>query len=283
MKKHCLILTVYLTVFFAAANCNPGSLFPRIKGWEVKTDKVIYNKLNLWEYINGAADLYLSYDFQNLNIAEYTNIKEHSVRVEIYKHSSVENAFGIYTAERMMNYNFIDMGVQGYTEPDVLNFLTGEYYVKMVSSGKSGIEQSALFEIAEKIENSLDSEKNWPDVIDLFPAEGKQANSENYIARDFLGYSFFHSAFTADYDSHEKFKMFIIKLKSETDTRVMLDSYLSLLKEDKINKENNIYIIDDFFNGKVFLLIKSNYIVGIMNTGNKDLAIEYLTRIRGKI
>lgn len=283
MKKHCLILAIYLTVLSVPVNSNPNNLFPKIKGWEVKTEKVVYGKLNLWEYIDGAADMYLSYDFQDLNIAEYTNKQEHSVKVEIYRHSSTENAFGIYTAERMMNYTFIDVGVQGYTEPDVLNFLTGEYYVKIVSSGKPGVEQSALYEIAEKIENTLGTEKNWPGVIDLFPAEGKLVNSENYIARDFLGYSFFHSAFTADYDIEEKFKMFIIKLKSEADTRAMLDSYISLLKEDKITEENNIYIIDDFFNGKVFLLIKSNHIVGIMNTGNKDLAIEYLSRTREKI
>ncbi|UCH14822.1 MAG: hypothetical protein JSV22_02380, partial [Bacteroidales bacterium] len=191
--------------------------------------------------------------------------------------------FGIYTAERMMNYNFINIGVQGYTEPDVLNFLAGEFYVKLVSSGKPGIQQSALLEIAKKIESSLETEKNLPAVIDLFPAEGKLNNSEKYVARDFLGYSFFHSAFTADYDVQEEFKMFIVKLKSEADTRAMLDSYISLLKEDKITEENNIFIVDDFFNGKVFLFIKSNYIVGIMNTENKHLAKDYLARINKRL
>ncbi len=283
MKKYCFIPVILLAILSASVNSNPGNIFPKIKGWEVKADDVVYGKMNLWEYINGAADMYLAYDFMDLNIAEYTNEQEHSVKVEIYRHSSFENAFGIYTAERMVNYNFIDIGIQGYTESDILNFLTGEFYVKLASSGKPGIEQSALFEIAKKVESSLGTENRWPGVINLFPAEGKLANSEKYIARDFLGYSFFHSAFTADYNGNDEFKMFIIKLKSETDTRTMLDSYISLLKEDKITKESNIYIIDDFFNGKVFLLIKSNYIIGIMNTGNKNLALDYLSRTSVKL
>ncbi|UCH15473.1 MAG: hypothetical protein JSV22_05785, partial [Bacteroidales bacterium] len=110
MKKHYLIQAIFLTLFSASVISNPGDIFPKIKGWEVKPDKIVYEKFNLWEYINGAADMYLAYDFQDLNIAEYTNEQEHSIKVEIYRHSSFDNAFGIYTAERMMNYNFIDLG-----------------------------------------------------------------------------------------------------------------------------------------------------------------------------
>jgi len=283
MRKYQLILGICLTACTVTINSNPGSFFPPIKGWETTIDKTVYGKLNLWEYINGAADLYLTYDFENLYMAEYINKKGQSVKVEIYRHSSAQNAFGIYTAERMINYNFIDVGVQGYIEPDALNFLTGEYYVKMMSSGMPGIEQAALLSMATEINNALDRDKKWPDVIDVFPGDGKVANSENYIARDFLGYSFFHSAFTADYDVQEKFKLFIIKLESEAGAEAMLESYTSLINEDKIARVDDIYIINDFFNGTVILSIKNNYIIGIINTENEDLAVGYLNKTRAKL
>ena len=283
MRKHQLILGICLTVCTVTTNSNPAKLFPRIKGWEATVDKTVYGKLNLWEYINGAADLYLSYDFENLYIAEYINKKDQSVKVEIYKHSSSENAFGIYTAERMNNYNFIDVGVQGYTEPDVLNYFSGEYYVKMISSGMPGIEQSDLLNIARQINNELDRDKKWPDAIDLFPADGKITNSEKYIARDFLGYSFFHSAFTADYDVQEKFKLFIIKLENEVNAEAMLESYTSMINEDKITSMDDIYVINDFFNGTVILSVKYNYIIGIINTENVDLAAGYLNKTKAKL
>ena len=283
MKKYQLVLGICLTIFVATVNSYPGTLFPGIKGWEVTIDKTVYGKLNLWEYINGAADLYLSYDFENLHIAEYMNKKDQSVKVEIYKHSSAENAFGIYTAERMIDYNFIDIGVQGYIEPDALNFLTGEYYVKMMSSGMISVEQEALLSMAEEINNALDSDKKWPDVIDLFPADGKIANSENFIARDFLGYSFFHSAFTADYHVQEKFKLFIIKLENEADAQKMFESYTSLINKDKITRSDDIYVINDFFNGKIILSVRYNYIIGIVNTENEELAVGYLNKAIAKL
>jgi hypothetical protein len=283
MRKYQLVLGICLTVCTVTAHSIPAGLFPRIKGWEATIDKTVYGKLNLWEYINGAADLYLSYDFENLYMAEYVNKKGQAVKVEIYRHSSAENAFGIYTAERMINYNFIDIGVQGYIEPDALNFLTGEYYVKMMSSGMTSVEQEALLSMAEEINNTMDRDKKWPDVIDLFPAEGKVANAENYIARDFLGYSFFHSAFTADYDVQDKFKLFIIKLESEAGAEAMLENYTSLINEDKITRVDDVYVINDFFNGKIILSIRYNYITGIINTDNEELAIDYLNKTRAKL
>jgi hypothetical protein len=283
MLKYQLILGIYLTACTLTAKCNPGTLFPRIKGWEAVIDKTVYGRLNLWEYINGAADLYLSYDFENLYMAEYSNNKGQAVKVEIYRQSSAENAFGIYTAERMADYNFVDIGIQGYVEPDALNFLSGEYYVKMMSSGMTGVEQAALLTIAKEINSALDRDKKWPDVIKLFPAEGKIANSENYIARDFLGYSFFHSAYTAKYDAKEKFRIFIIKLESQTDAESMLESYTSLINEDKITRKGNIYIINDFFNGMVILSVKNNYIIGIINTENVDLGVVYLNKTKARL
>lgn len=282
MKKYQLITGFFIAVC-TVTNSNPVSLFPHIKGWETKIDKTVYGKLNLWEYINGAADLYLAYDFENLHMAEYTSKKGQAVRVEIYRHSSPENAYGIYTAERMTNYKFINVGVQGYVEPDALNFLTGEYYVKIMSSGTAAIEESALLNMAWEINSELHRDNKLPDVIDLFPAEGKIANSEKYIAQDFLGYSFLHSAFTADYDIQEKFKLFVIKLENEASAKKMIDSYTELVNEDKIIRTGDIYIIKDLFNGTVILSVKYNYIIGIINTENKDLAVSYLNKTKAKL
>jgi len=283
MKKYLLILTTCFALTSIAVKSNPGSLFPRIKGWEADINDVVYDQITLWEYINGAADIYLSYDFENLFIAGYTNNEGQKVNVELYRHSSVENAFGIYTAERMADYNFIDIGIQGYYEPGVLNFLTGQYYVKMSSSGKSVADKEAFLEIARAINNELGSDNKWPPVLDLFPREGKVVNSEGYIARNFLGYSAFHSAFTAEYAMNERFKMFIIKLNSESEVRAMLESYAASLNEDKITEEGNTYIIHDFFNGMIFILVNSSYMIGVINTSDKDLSIDYLNKVKAKM
>ena len=48
---------------------------------------MVYTADNLWEVINGAAELYLAYDFQDLHQAIYSADNEREVRVELYRHS----------------------------------------------------------------------------------------------------------------------------------------------------------------------------------------------------
>jgi len=56
-----------------------SKLFPEIKGWEISGEIKVYTPETLYDYINGAAELYLSYDFQELQVAEYLNEKNASI------------------------------------------------------------------------------------------------------------------------------------------------------------------------------------------------------------
>jgi len=56
-----------------------SKLFPEIKGWEISGEIKVYTPETLYDYINGAEELYLSYDFQELQVAEYLNEKNASI------------------------------------------------------------------------------------------------------------------------------------------------------------------------------------------------------------
>jgi len=280
MKKY---IFIFFIVFLACAftgKSYSNKLFPAVKGWKLEINETVYNASTLWEYIDGAAEIYLAYDFQNLYLAKYAGKDESGVRAEIYEHSSPVNAFGIYTAERMPDYNFVDIGVQGYTEPGILNFYTGEYYVKLMSSGPTETDKATLMIIATEISNTIGNTENWPLAINYFPPEGKVPNTERYIAKNFLGYSFFHSAFTAEYYIGEKYQMFVIDLKNEKEVQDMLNSYINILNEEKVMQENDFYAIDDFFNGMLFILVKSGCIAGVINMKDRALAEELLNKVK---
>jgi len=66
-----------------------------------------------------------------------------------------------------------------------------------------------------KSRKNLDGSTDFPKTVQCFPGTGKIANSEAYINRNFLGHSFLHSAYVADYEMEgQKVQVFII----ETDT-----------------------------------------------------------------
>jgi hypothetical protein len=167
-------LTLLVVFFSLLTNARSGEtiLFPEVPGWKLKVDTRIYVAGDLWELINGAADIFLSYYFEDLHIAEYTN-KEQIIRVELYRHKTIEDTYGIYTAERMPDYPQVKIGSQGYKSDGVLNFMAGNYYVKVMSAGvKEAVEKSIAL-VAGKIDVTLAQPIGLPLATELFPEEGK--------------------------------------------------------------------------------------------------------------
>jgi len=277
MKKIISLCILLLSLVSMQGNV----VFPDFAGWKLQEDKRIYSSTDLWELINGAADIFLSYDFKDLRIAEYSN-KDQIIRVELYRQSTPYNAYGIYTAERMPDYPQVTVGSQGYKSQGVLNFLTGIYYVKIMSAGAVEAEEAAIGQLAGRINEMLAQPAGLPDVLKLFPDEGKETLSDSYIAQNFLGYSFLHSAFTTKYKTAAEFQLFIIK-DSPEELQHMLDEYTKSLKDEKPQIKENLIIVKDPYNGVIYMEKKGNYLVGVVNTDKEVIATDYIHRVTQKL
>ena len=144
-------------IFFLRVPALQGKTvdFPEMSGWKLDGKPQVFSPKTLYEYINGAADLYLAYEFQDLNVAEYKGEKKAGVTVEVYRHKNPTQAFGIYSQERLANAKFMDLGAQGYHEPNVMNFFTGPYYVKINGFNTGEDDEQILLPFAKKIEEVL--------------------------------------------------------------------------------------------------------------------------------
>jgi hypothetical protein len=282
MIKKALIFSLFISLL-VDYNSYAGTMsqFPEIPGWKLKVDDRVYNSGDLWELINGAADIFLSYYFEDLHIGEYTK-KNQMIRVELYRHKTVDDAYGIYTAERMPDYPLVSVGAQGYKSQGVLNFTAGNYYVKIMSAGIDEADEISIASTAEKIDASLMQPKLMPDILNLFPEEGKVMLSDSYIAQNFMGYTFFHHAFTAKYENPADFQLFIIRLPPE-EIQKMVDQYIAMMKEDKVTRSNELIIVNDLFNGTVFLNQTNNILVGVVNTQDEEIARSYISKVYEKL
>jgi len=246
-------------------------------GWRQSGEIQTFEPGTLFEYINGGADLYLAYDFQELKVGEYSNEKKASVTVEIYHHKTSTLAFGIYSQERLPDANFLDIGVQAYVETNVLNFLAGPYYVKMSSFNTGSDDREILIAFGQRVSAALGEKGALPSILSSFPEEGKKRNSEKFITKNFLGYSFLHSAFTADYEiSGTKFKLFVIGGLEPDECRVMIQKYLHETGNPAKDAAEGRYLLSDRYNGKIDLYWKGRNIWGILNMNDASLRSKYL-------
>jgi hypothetical protein len=199
--------------------------------------------------------------------------------VELYRHSSAANAFGIYSQERNPTYHFVGIGTQGYLEDKVLNFLCGVYYVK-ISSHREGHEgREAMLSIGRRVAEHLHQEALWPPALALLPSEGRLPNTEAYIAENFLGYRFFRSSFTARYEGG--CTLFVMDLGSPSGARAAARAYTKRLGGDQELKEGEITDLRDPRIGQVAMVLKGRRLCGVLGGGGGRPVHRYLEILVG--
>lgn len=279
-KPGALAVGILLLVGFSGAALSgqtpdPAKLFPDIAGWQKKGAVETYSPENLYEYIDGAAENFISYDCQQLAVQNYANARGQALCAEVYFHGSTENAFGIYSSEKPLAGDYLELGGQGYIEAGILNFVCSAYYVKLSGFELGSDGRDVLTNLGRALAGKIDARASLPEILRTFPGAGKIANSERFILNNFLGLDFLHAAYTADYRVNgQNFQLFIIKAGSEVAARGMLERYAAL---DKTKQDRDIRIgaltINDPYNGPQQLIWNGEYICG---SGSQAAAVSAL-------
>jgi hypothetical protein len=257
-------------------------IFPVISNWsrgEIKT----YNSSNLYTPIDGAADLFLRYNFEEMRATEYKRDSNY-LTIEVYRHKTNVDAFGIYSQEKPDRNIFFNIGVQGYKEEDYLNFLAGKYYVKMRVWIVNESSLAVMNEIAIKLALCLNENASFPKIFNTFPLENKIAFTEKYISRDVLGYTFLHSSFQVEYKNNEKkYTVFVLKGLTDADAFTMLKSYFKFLKQPTDDMTDGLYQVYDPHNGLITILKSGLYLLCIRGNGTMEDNIKLLNEMKIKV
>jgi hypothetical protein len=203
-----------------------------MKGWKVTSGPRFFEPKNLWEYINGQAEMYLDYGFELVATGEYTTLDGfRSVTVEIYQMQSPKHAFGIYAAERSPHDSFIKIGVQGYLSENVLNFWKGLYYVKLTSFQTPSEIKENLMKLAGFIDNKIEGSYSEPGLFACFPENNKVKMSERFIPKNFMGLSFLKDGYRVEYKrGGSSYQVFLIKNGSRDIAKEVFRKYQDFLK-----------------------------------------------------
>ena len=235
MRNKCFFLLAVAAAVFSSAPAEQktgassvAALMPEVADWKAAEGFQRYNPETLYEYIDGAAEAYLGYDFKELAVAEFRRGgTKASLTTEIYDMGTERNAFGIYSAERYPESRFLPIGVQGYSEEGTLNFLAGRYYVKLIcyEGGEKTSEFLKIF--AAAIVAKIKDVGTFPALLQAFPKDGLVANSEKFILRNVLGFKFLSAGFIASYKrAGLEFEAVLIDGATAEGAEAMLRSFL---------------------------------------------------------
>lgn len=279
MKKICftgILLSVISGILIAQ-----DITFPVLDGYKKIMNYPVYTPENLWDHINGAADGYLALGFVDLNVVEYKRGRN-IIKLEIYRHSDHTMAFGIYASERSPSYRFVNLGAQGYITGGVVNFFTGNYYVKIrTHSDKPKVLQSAE-SLAVRVADMLGGDTEMPALLYQFPDEGKKINEEKFINESVLGHQFMNKAFKASYNvGNDSFDIYLFKFNDHGEASDLAKKYLATADLEPVQTDSGKYVFTDGYNGTIFLAWNRDMVVIISGLAKdqSDIAERYTSAI----
>lgn len=153
---------------------------------------------DLYEYINGGAELYHQYGFIEVATADYKKGATEMV-VDIYRFDSPVNAYGLYSMLRPDGADLFMLGMEGFIAPSKIEFVKGDLLVRVIGYDDSDETSLALVNLSDQIDKQLTGVKQLPAAFGLLPPESIVDGSARYFAEAYLGQSFLTSVYCRDY------------------------------------------------------------------------------------
>ena len=258
-----------------------------VPGWSLKENPRFFNADNLWEFIDGAADGYISYGFQEVITADFEqkDTKKQAV-IDIYQMKDPLNAYGIYAQERNPSYQFHKIGVEGYMSETILNFWSGQYYVKITVFETGEALMQDVHSLASNIAQKIAYTGGEPVQLSYFPQQNLKPHSIQYIPKDVLGQSYFTNGFEAQYNAENKdYKMSVIICDTENAAKEGMTKYKQFLVQynpkaapkDISKPGSGGFTASDSFYGRITAVYNKNVIVVVLGAPSDKIAAAGIT------
>jgi formate hydrogenlyase subunit 6/NADH:ubiquinone oxidoreductase subunit I len=232
-------------------------LFPAsIEQWKRKERSKVYaGKDKLFEYINGGAEVYLSYSFIQVSTATYIKKDtDNSVKVNIWEFGSPDDAYGIFAKDRAGHG--INVGNEASLYDNYLWVWKDKYFISFEPYSGSISPDDVTF-LGTSITGNIPSGKvRLPAILRYLPEVGYVQGSSRYfhekiildniyITNKFIDKNVFNlsegtDAVVADYklDNGLPFKLLIIEY---TDLSVVTESFNNFIALRQLWGEKSVH------------------------------------------
>jgi hypothetical protein len=166
------------------------------------TDKPYrYGPDDLYKYINGQAESFLSYGFVSLKGVNYSpeSGSGDTITVDIYNMGEKLNAFGMFQSKRGSETSSLSIGAASYGANGYLSFYKGRHYVEILSFVKDEQWKEEHLVIAGKVAEKIRGDTLPPHELSYLPESDKVDGSERYVTGGILGHAFLERGLVSEH------------------------------------------------------------------------------------
>lgn len=152
---------------------------PTIQGWERDSKHDIYTPDNLFEYINGGAELYISYGFKELLALRYKQGEDNEIKIDIFDMGRSVDAFGVFVHSAETPDDGIGQGSE--YAAGLLNFWKDRYYVSILAYPETPAKRELVLDLGNRIAAAIHADGPLPPLLKRLPEENRIPHSTRYF------------------------------------------------------------------------------------------------------
>jgi len=170
-----------------------SSFLPReIQRWKAEGEDKSYDPKTIFDYINGAGEVYCSYNFRELLVRRFKKEGKPEIIVDFFDMGSARDAFGVFTHD--LEGEEAGIGQGSTYKGGLLSFWKGPFFVSLYAEEEIEETREILFNLGKTIASAIKEEGEKPDLLVLFPAENIDRKRIHYFHNHMiLNYHFFVS------------------------------------------------------------------------------------------
>jgi hypothetical protein len=154
-----------------------------VRGWNLADTPVPYPGMKIFEYMDGAGEIYRAYDFRDLLVGRYARTGEEEILVELFDMGSPANAYGVFTYMKGRG-PALPIGQEGEYKGGLLTFWKGEHFVCVKTDRETPDAKEAVLELGRTIGSGMKESGGPPEIVGLLPGELISPETVKYFYRD---------------------------------------------------------------------------------------------------
>lgn len=196
----------------------------QIAGWKAEDEDQVFNPETIFNYIDGAGEVYRSYNFRLLLARRFHQPEKPDLVVDLFDMGTSFDAFGVFTHD--LEGEKIDIGQMGLYKGGLLSFWKDRFFVSVYAEDETPETKAMVLELGKAIASRIEREGILPDLLDFLPESELNKETIRYFhTHHILNYHFFVSegnifqlgpeteAVLAQYRSTRPFPLFLLLVR----------------------------------------------------------------------
>jgi hypothetical protein len=235
MLRFLAVMAIIISAAGLAGGTGLADFFPRpegVSGWTPVDTLIQYVGDDLFQMIDGGAEIYREYGFVRAGTQEFVDKSGHDVTIELYEMKDPGAAYGMFSFKTRGEGQDIPMGGGGRQTNYYLNFWKGRYLATLTGMDTSAATRTAITDFGGLMEKKIQETARPPELADrLRPVIDGRTPEVMYIRGPIALSNFYRfgasdvfgcqNGYVVDYTD---FKAFVFAYDAETVCRAHFDA-----------------------------------------------------------